>query len=141
MRDRTDGPGDPRMTLAFDLTAITRLTDPAAVFKDAQEWSRYVGVVGDDPETVTAFVAKHELQQDFDVEHGDKLLALQAVHQETGTSRYVYVGTEPREKPIVEHAGFEFIHLHEAARKAGWTVEKSTRPTGVISRLRSMLGV
>ena len=42
------------MTLVFTLAAIERFADPAAVFEEAREWSRHVGIVDNDTDAVDA---------------------------------------------------------------------------------------
>ena len=46
-----NGNTDPdELTLAFSLSAFEKLEDPNAVFEDAANWSRSIGLVDDDTE-------------------------------------------------------------------------------------------
>ena len=55
----SDGGRTGEMTLVFTLAAIERFADPAAVFEEAREWSRYVGIVDNDTDAVDAFGESH----------------------------------------------------------------------------------
>lgn len=135
-----DGHGD--VTLALALSAAERCAEPAAVVADARRWSRYVGVVANDPAAVEDFVAEHDLTQDFALDD-DIWLAMEAIREATDTPRHVFVGTDAEHRRIADHLGWEFVHLHEAAEKAGWTLadreaSASTSP-GFLDRLRSWI--
>ena len=49
------------MTLAFELSALKELTAPKEVFESARAWSKYVGVITDEPTyVVTNYTRKKE---------------------------------------------------------------------------------
>jgi hypothetical protein len=134
------GTGTGEMTLAFALSAIERFADPTQVFADARTWSRYVGVIANDTEAVAAFVAEHDLQQDFDLGDRDKWLALAEIREATATDRHVFVGTTEDDRGAAETTGWEFITVHEAGEKAGWAYDAGTEPSpGVLGALRERL--
>lgn len=60
------------LTLAFSLSTIEKLEDPKAVFEDAQNWSRSIGLIDSDTEQIEQIVAEHDLRQDFDIQDRDK---------------------------------------------------------------------
>lgn len=121
------------MTLAFSLSAVERLEDPAAAFEDARNWSRFVGVV-DDPEVVENAVAAHGLRQDFDLGDRDRWLAMEDVREATRTPRHVYVGTSGEDRQVATRLGWEFVHVTEAAEKADWGLAGEEPGEGVVAR-------
>ena len=135
----TGGGGRGEVTLAFSLSAVERLADPAAAFADAGEWSRYVGVVDDDREAVAAVVDEHALRQDFEVGDRDKWLALEEVGLATDTPRHVYVGAGVEDRRVATHLGWEFRHVTDAAEKAGWELADPTGESGALDRLLGWL--
>lgn len=118
VRDDAEGPGE--MTLAFELSAVRRLADPGTVFEDAREWSRYVGVVANDTEAVAAFLDRHDLRNDFDLDGSDKWLAMEGIRSSAATPRHVYVAETPEDRRLAHQLGWEFLTPREAAEKAGW---------------------
>lgn len=137
-----DGTGDGdagEMTLAFELSAIRRFADPAAVFADARAWSRHVGVVANDADAVAAFVDEHDLRQDFDLGDDDKWLAMQRIREETHTPRHVFVGAGPEDRRIADHLGWEYRTVPEVAEKADWERGTGSDSSGLVSRLRARL--
>ena len=54
------------MTLAFELSALKGLRSPKEVFEGARAWSKYVGVITDEPTyVVTNYTRKKRIRQDF----------------------------------------------------------------------------
>ena len=54
------------MTLAFELSALKELTAPKEVFESARAWSKYVGVITDEPTyVVTNYTRKKKNQARF----------------------------------------------------------------------------
>ena len=136
----TDGDTSKELTLAFELEAFERFTRPDEVFADAREWSRYVGVIGNDPEAVRAFLRTHDLRHDFELGDRDKWLVLQEIRNATDTPRYVFVGTSQDDRLAAEQTGWEFVPLAEAAGKADWTREDpADQPDGLVDRLRAFI--
>ncbi|WP_276254305.1 DUF7124 domain-containing protein [Halomontanus rarus] len=127
------------MTLAFELSALDRLADPAEVFADARQWSRYVGIISNDTDAVESYVREHDLEPDFDLGGRDKWLASSEIRQETGTERHVFVGAGTEDRRIAEHTGWEFVPITDAAEKAGWTLESERTKQGLLERLRGWL--
>ena len=134
----SDSEGDPsgEMTLAFELDAIRRFEDPAAVFADAREWCRSVGVVANDTDAVASFVAEHDLSQDFDLGDHDVWLAMEHVRQSNPAPRHVFVGTTAEDRRIADATGWEFRRPSDVADAAGWSLA-STEATadGLIDRI------
>lgn len=116
------------MTLAFSLAALKRLEDPRTAFAEAQEWSRYVGVVSDSPQhVVMKYTRDHDLTKHFlPRPGGEKQKTLEDVRSVSseyeGTERYVFVGTSDADRRIAEETGWEYVPLEEAARAAEWAV-------------------
>ena len=142
VRDDAEGPGE--MTLAFELSAVRRLADPEAAFEDAREWSRYVGVVANDTEAVDAFLDRHDLRHDFDLEGRDKWLAMQGIRNSAATPRHVYVAEIPEDRRLADQLGWEFLTPTEAAEKAGWELAETGSTDGTdggsyVSRWRDRL--
>ena len=114
-----DGSGE--MTLAFELTALSALADPGEVFADAREWSRYVGVVSDEPTyVVTNFTRKRRIRQDFFSGPKGKGESLESVKGQFGTDRHVFVGTSEEDRELAEETGWEYLAVEDAADAAGW---------------------
>lgn len=128
------------MTLAFSLSAVRRLADPAAAFDDATAWSRYVGVVDNDADAVAAFVEENGLRQDYDVGDRDKWLAMEEVGQATDTPRHVYVGETVEDRRVATHLGWEFRDVADAAEKAGWELaDERSDGAGLLGSLAERL--
>lgn len=114
------------MTLAFELTALVALADPAAVFEDARRWSTFVGVVSDGMayEVVTAIRDDGVYGEDF-FSRADKRRGLERAADRTSTDRHVFVGRTAEDERLAGETGGEYLPLTEAAEKAGW----ATTPT------------
>ncbi|ESP90175.1 DUF7124 domain-containing protein [Candidatus Halobonum tyrrellensis] len=137
----TDGEEGGRLTLAFTFAAFEEFARPGAVLADAREWSRYVGVVGNDTEAVRAFLRARDLRHDFELGDRDKWLALRELRAETDTPRHVLVGTSRDDRMAAEGTGWEFVPVGEAAEKAGWERGDGTdESAGLASRLRALFG-
>ncbi len=131
--------GAKRLTLVFELAAAQRLRNPADVFADARQWSRHVGIVSNDQEAVEEYLGTHDLEQDFDLGAQDKWLAMAEIRDETSTPRHVFVGTGSEDRRIADQIGWEFIHVSEAAEKAGWKLQRETNKAGLLARVRRRL--
>jgi len=109
------------MTLAFELSALEALADPGAVFADARRWSRYVGVVSDEPTyVVTNFTRKRRIRQDFFSGPKGKGESLAAVKEQFDTDRHVFVGSADEDAALAEEHGWEYQPVEAAAEAAGW---------------------
>ena len=136
----TDGTApDGAMTLVLELSAARRLAEPTAAFDDARRWSRYVGIVSNDPDAVAAFVREHDLEPDVGPAGRDKWLAMSEIRASTGTPRHVFVGTSTDDRRLADHVGWEYLPLSEAAEKAGWELEGDrSAGTSLVDRLRRL---
>lgn len=124
------GPSDEEpgeMTLAFDVTAISALLDPKAVFADARTWSTHVGIVGNDASLVNSLVATYDLKQDYTIGDLDKAAVLSKLRWEANTERYVYLGTADDHEELADHVDWEYYPIEEAARKADWLLHRDAR--------------
>jgi hypothetical protein len=118
---------DASLTLAFDLEALRRVADPAAVVADAKRWSEQVGVVTDrPPHVLTKFTREHGIQQAFSPEPEPAVETLEHMRRHFETARHVHVGTSRDHAQRAETAGWEFLGIEDAARAADW--ELSTEP-------------
>jgi hypothetical protein len=128
------------MTLVFTLAAIEKFADPATVFAEARQWSRYVGIVATDTDAVDAFVDAHDLRPDFDQGEADKWLAMEEIGTATATSRHVFVGTTMEDRRIADHLGWEYRQPAAVAEKAGWALASDEESgDGVVSGLLGRL--
>jgi hypothetical protein len=108
------------LTLAFDLSALKRLSEPAVAFEDARRWSEHLGVVTDQPPYVlTKFTREHGLRNDFPPEPAPAAETLDHMRTHHDTERYVYVVDD---EETAEAPGWELLPVPEAAERAGWTV-------------------
>lgn len=106
------------LTLAFDLAALRRLSEPAVAFDDARRWSENLGVVTDQPPYVlTKFTREHGLRNDFPPEPAAAAETLDHMRTHHDTERYVYVVAD--EGGTVAD-GWEVLPIAEAAERAGW---------------------
>lgn len=113
--------GEGEMTLAFELTALQALANPSTAFADARQWTRYVGVVSDEPTyVVTNYTRKRRIRQDFFSGPRGKQGTLESVKDQFESDRYVLVGTGEADEDIAEAAGWEYLPVEEAAAAAEW---------------------
>ena len=145
MSTTTDGDPGKEVTLAFSRAALERLADPAAVFADARGWSRYVGLLDNDPASLAEIADEPGLRQDNELGDRDKWLALADVREATAgdTPRHVFVGVTEDDRLAAGRTGWEFVPVTVAAEKAGWALEDetgsgtgSTGVSGLLDRLR-----
>jgi hypothetical protein len=123
------------MTLVFTLAAIEAFADPASVFAEARQWSRYVGVVDNDADAVAAFSEEHGVEPDFDTGDADKWLAMEEIRKTTATPRHVFVGTSVEDRRIADHLGWEYRTVEGVAEKADWTLARDEGSDGPLDRL------
>ncbi|ERH01323.1 MAG: hypothetical protein J07HN6_02958 [Halonotius sp. J07HN6] len=128
-----------RVTLAFSLSAIDRLADPAAVFEDATAWSRSIGIVDDDIKRIEQVVAEHDLRQDFDMADRDKWFALEEICETESTPRHVYVGASDADMRVATMFCWEYVNIAEAAEKSDWELSETGSGSGLVGRLVTAL--
>ncbi|MFB6134684.1 MAG: hypothetical protein ABEJ55_06830 [Halanaeroarchaeum sp.] len=113
--------GSEDMTLAFELRALQSLATPSTVFANARQWTRYTGVVSDEPTyVVTNYTRKRRIRQDFFSGPKGKAGTLEDVKDQFESERHVLVGTTDEDEEMAEDTGWEYIDVAEAARAAGW---------------------
>lgn len=112
------------MTLAFELSALQALADPASVFADAREWATYVGVVSEEPTyVVTNYTRKHRIRQDFFSGPRGVAESLASVKDQFNTDRHVFVGTTDGHSTIATETSWEYLPVSEAADAAEWELQ------------------
>ena len=111
------------MTLAFELDALKALADPTAAISDARQWTKYVGVVSDQPTyVVTNYTRKHRIRQDFFSGPRGVVESLDNVKRQFDTERHVLVGTDDEDRATAEETGWEFLPVEQAADAAEWAL-------------------
>ncbi|MFP8890003.1 hypothetical protein ACLI4U_09540 [Natrialbaceae archaeon A-CW2] len=119
--------GGSDMTLAFELEALKALASPEAVFDDARGWSKYVGVVSEEPTyVVTNFTRKNRVRQDFFSGPRGKAESLESVKGQFDTERHVFVGVDEDDEALADEVDWEFLHVEDAAEAAEWTLTEES---------------
>jgi hypothetical protein len=127
--------GEGEMTLAFELSALKALANPSTAFADARQWTRYTGVVTDEPTYVlTNYTRKRRIRQDFFSGPRGKQGTLESVKDQFESDRYVFVGTDEADAEMAEAAGWEYLPIEEAAEAAGWEVGPEQPADGETTR-------
>lgn len=127
--------GDGEMTLAFELSALQALANPSTAFANARQWTRYVGVVTDEPTYVlTNYTRKRRIRQDFFSGPRGKQGTLESVKEQFESDRYVLVGTGEDDAEIAEAAGWEYLPVEQAAEAAEWELGEEATPDGETTR-------
>ena len=131
----SDPGGEGDMTLAFELSALQALAKPSTAFADARQWTRYVGVVSDEPTyVVTNYTRKRRIRQDFFSGPRGKQGTLESVKDQFESDRYVLVGTGEEDEEVAEAAGWEYLPVEEAAEAADWEVGPEEAADGETAR-------
>ncbi|PSP97842.1 hypothetical protein BRC89_10560 [Halobacteriales archaeon QS_4_70_19] len=128
------GGGSSDMTLAFELAALKQLAEPDAVFSDARTWSKYVGVVSEEPTyVVTNFTRKNRIRQDFFSGPRGREESLENVKRQFDTDRHVFVGTSDEDAALAEQVEWEYLPVEQAAEAADWELgepdDEAAEPT------------
>ncbi|MFA9518248.1 hypothetical protein ACERIT_13705 [Halopenitus sp. H-Gu1] len=124
------GGGADDITLALTYGAMKRLEDPRLASADANQWADWIGVVGDvQAPVLTGFQREHGLDLDFfnggGMEPAERLADIDE-HSMFYAERMILVGETEAEKRIANTAGWEFIPLEEAAKKADWSLSENS---------------
>lgn len=118
--------GSNDMTLAFELEALKRLSEPDVVFTDARQWTSYIGVVSEKPTyVVTNFTRKKRIRQDFFSGPRGKKESLENVKEQFDTDRHVFIGTSDDDRVLAEETGWEFLDIEDGASAADWSLGSS----------------
>lgn len=132
-----DGPDENgSITLAFSIGAVEALASPDAVFADAREWSRHVGIIDDDRTAVEAIVSRYGIRQDYELQSVDAQSALSRLKWEADTDRFVFIGTEADDRALADYVNWEYLSVREAAAKAGWKLDDDAGP---LDRIRAFI--
>lgn len=129
--------GDERLALAFALAAAERLAAPEDAFADARRWSRYVGIVSDDPRAADRYARERDLPQDFFTGERGKGDSLAIVRRQYAADRYVFLGTTDGDRRLADSIGWEYYPVEEAAARAEWELSSTD---GALARLAALLG-
>jgi hypothetical protein len=112
------------MTMALSYRAIRRLENVSAALADAENWTDYLGIVGDvDATVINKFQRDNVLDMDFFNGSGTgPAERLDAVGPNSMfyAERMVLVGVDEREQAWAQEADWEFVPLDTAAAEAGW---------------------
>ena len=112
------------MTMAFSYRAIRRLANVHAALADAENWTDYLGIVGDvDATVINKYQRDNVLDLDFFNGSGTgpaERLAAVGPNSMFYAERMVLVGVDEREQAWAEEADWEFTPLSTAAEEAGW---------------------
>lgn len=131
-----ESPQDKTVTLAFAHDALAAFADPSHVVADARRWSRHVGVVGADPAAVSTFVARHGLQQDYELGDLEPYAVLSKLKWEADTDRFVFVGASENDEALADYVDWEYVDVRDAAEKADWTLAVDA---GILARVCARL--
>ncbi|PSP72525.1 hypothetical protein BRC86_12185 [Halobacteriales archaeon QS_3_64_16] len=132
-RGGTVGTGDSgspasEMTMAFSYDAMKRFASPVLVMANAEEWTDWIGLVGEvDAYVINKYVREEGLDIDFFNGAGDgpaDRLAEITTNPNSmfAAERTVLVGTEG-DWEIADRADWEFVPLEAAADAAGWDLK------------------
>lgn len=126
-----------RITLAFELAALERLTDPGGVISDTRGWTDHMGIVSDEPTHLVRKRARdYGFNPDFLPGPRTKPESLIKVNNqpEHEADRYVLVSADESIEETAESAGWEYRHVEEAAETAGWRLTAETDDTSGAER-------
>lgn len=121
-------PDKEMTTVAFELAALERLEDPAAVFSQTRGWARSVGLVSDRPTyVVTNFARQRGMNFGFHSGPRSLLESLPVIkgQPEHEADRYLLIGTDAVDQDEVEALGWAFLHIEDAAAATGWALGES----------------
>lgn len=117
------------MTMAFSYRAIRRLANVHAALADAENWTDYLGIVGDvDATVINKYQRENVLDLDFFNGSGTgpaERLAAVGPNSMFYAERMVLVGVDEREQAWAQEADWEFVPLETAAEEAGWELAEN----------------
>lgn len=117
------------MTMAFSYRAIRRFENVHAVLADAENWTDYLGIVGDvDATVINKYQRDNVLDLDFFNGSGTgpaERLAAVGPNSMFHAERMVLVGVDEREQAWAEEADWEFMPLETAAEEADWALAEN----------------
>lgn len=115
--------GSNDMTLAFELDALKRLSEPDVVFTNARQWTAYIGVVSEKPTyVVTNFTRKNRIRQDFFSGPRGEKESLENVKEQFDTDRHVFIGAGEEDQTLANETDWEYLDIEDAAEAADWTL-------------------
>lgn len=135
--------GSTDMTLAITLEAFECLDHPDAAVADAREWTRAIGIVGNDPAAIRTAIQNHAIDPDFfSREQGLRETLLQ-IRRRFATERHVLIGTDYGDRGLATEAGWEYLSIEEAAGNADWAFSQPDEradddPDGMLARLSQL---
>lgn len=124
-------PDKEMTTVAFELAALERLEDPAAVFSQTRGWARSVGLVSDRPTyVVTNFARRRGMNFGFHSGPRSLVESLPVIkaQPEHEADRYLLIGTDAVDPAAVEAVGWAFLPVEEAAAATGWVLGDPVSP-------------
>ena len=114
------------MTMAFSYRAMRRLDNVHAALADAENWTDYLGIVGDvDATVLNKYQRDNVLDLDFFNGSGTgpaERLGAVGPNSMFHAERMVLVGVDEREQAWAHEADWEFVPLETAAGEADWTL-------------------
>jgi hypothetical protein len=117
------------MTMAFSYRAMRRLKNVHAALADAENWTDYLGIVGDvDATVINKYQRENVLDLDFFNGSGTgpaERLAAVGPNSMFYAERMVLVGVDEREQAWAQEADWEFVPLETAAEEAGWELAEN----------------
>lgn len=117
------------MTMAFSYRAMRRLDNVHAALADAENWTDYLGIVGDvDATVINKYQRDNVLDLDFFNGSGtgpaERLDAI-GPNSMFYAERMVLVGVDEREHAWADEADWEFVPLETAAAEAEWELSEN----------------
>jgi len=113
--------GTTSITVAFSLSAVERLADPADVIDSVRRWSDNIGIVTERSHAVVSdFVYEYQLTPDFT--SGPRTLedALDGSKKMLPVDRNIFIGTTDEHESIAEDVEWEYLSIEKAATEAEW---------------------
>ena len=113
--------GTTSITVAFSLSAMERLADPAGVIEGARRWSDNIGIVSHRSHAVvTDFVYEYQLTPDFTSGPRTLTEALDGSKKMLPVDRNIFIGTTEEHESIADKEEWEYLPIDHAAGEAGW---------------------